>query len=250
MLQIFKGGASPSTLNRRSLLIAGLMLLLLLLAGAAVVAFQQGLIPARYSPLPLLNLDHPSRFFLDWQLAELRREPELCRRVLTAPHIDAAAVTDNPVRNGCGWVNSVRLAVVGGARISVDKLSCEASAAFALWMAHDVQPLARSLLGERVASVRHVGTYACRNIAGSRFWKHVRSEHATANAIDIAGFTLADGRTISVLKHWSGAAEFSAFLRAVHQRACRYFRGALGPEFNAAHRNHFHLDRGTLSACR
>jgi hypothetical protein len=235
-------------MRQRRLLLVGL--LLLLLAGGAIYAFRQGLVPARYSPLPLLHLDRPSTLFLDWQLAELRREPELCRRVLIGPHINAVAVSDNPPRNGCGWVNSVRLAAVGGARISVDKLTCETSAAFALWMAHDVQPLARSLLGQRVASIRHLGTYACRNIAGSPFWRHLRSEHATANAVDIAGFTLADGRQISVHKHWSGAAEVSAFLRAVHKRACRYFRAALGPEFNAAHRNHFHLDRGILSACQ
>jgi hypothetical protein len=240
--------AAPMRKLRR--ILTGLMLLLLLSGGAALLAFWQGLIPARYSPLPLLRLDHPSTLFLDWQLAELRHEPDLCRRVLTAPHIDADVVPDNPLRNGCGWVNSVRLAAAGGARISVDKLSCEAAAAFALWMKHDVQPLARSLLGERVASVRHMGAYACRNIIGSPFWRHIRSEHATANAIDIAGFTLADGRWINVGNHWSGAGRYSAFLRAVHQRACRYFRVALGPDFNNLHKNHFHLDRGTFSACQ
>jgi hypothetical protein len=197
-----------------------------------------------------LSLDHPSSLFLDWQLAELRHEPELCRRVLTAPHIDAVVVPDHPLTDGCGWLNSVRLTRAGGARISVDKLSCEVSAALALWMTHEVQPLARSLLGERVASVRHLGAYTCRNIVGSRFWKHIRSEHATANAIDIAGFTLTDGRRISVLRHWTGDTQYSRFLRAVHQRACRFFRAALGPDFNNLHKNHFHLDRGHFSACR
>jgi hypothetical protein len=236
-------------MRKRRVLLASLSLLLLL-AGAALLAFRQGLIPARYSPLPLLSLDHPSRLFLDWQLAELRHEPDLCRRVLTAPHVDAVVVPDNPLTDGCGWLNSVRLATAGGAQISVDSLSCETAAALALWMTHDVQPLARSLLGARVASVRHMGAYACRNIVGSPFWRHIRSEHATANAIDIAGFTLGDGRQISVLNHWSGDSPYSAFLRAVHQRACRYFRVALGPDFNSLHKNHFHLDRGPYSACR
>ena len=226
------------------------LLLMLLLAGAVLFAFRQGLIPARYSPLPLLSLDHPSKLFLEWQLAELRHEPGLCRRVLTAPHIDAVPVPYNPLRDGCGWANSVRIAAAGGARISVDKLTCEGAAAFALWMVHDVQPLALSLLGERVASVRHLGAYACRNIVGSPFWKHLRSEHATANAIDIAGFTLADGRQINVLNHWTGTSPYSAFLRAAHRRACRYFRVALGPDFNNLHKNHFHFDRGTFSACQ
>jgi hypothetical protein len=226
------------------------LFLLLLLTGGVMFAFRQGLIPARYSPLPVLRLDERPGLFLDWQLAELRHEPALCRRALTGPHIVAAVVPDSPMRNGCGWVNSVRLAAAGEAKIAVDKLTCEASAALALWIAHEVQPLALSLLGQRVASVRHVGTYACRNIVGNPIWKGVRSEHATANAIDIAGFTLADGRRISVRRHWRSAGQEGLFLRAVHERACRYFRGALGPEFNAAHKNHFHLDRGTVSACR
>jgi hypothetical protein len=238
-----------AAMRKRRVILASLIVLLLL-SGAALFAFRQGLIPARYSPLPLLSLDHPSELFLEWQLAELRHEPDLCRRVLASPHIDATAVPDNPLRDGCGWLNSVRLAAAGGARISIDKLSCEAAAAFTLWMSHDVQPLALLLLGERVASVRHMGAYACRNIVGSLFWKHIRSEHATANALDIAGFTLADGRQISVLDHWGGAAQYSVFLHAVHQRACRYFRVALGPDFNNLHKNHFHLDRGPFSACR
>ena len=40
------------------------------------------------------------------------------------------------------------------------------------------------------------------------------------------------------------------FLRAAHGRACRYFRVAIGPEFNAAHWNHIHLDRGVFMGCR
>ena len=32
------------------------------------------------------------------------------------------------------------------------------------------------------------------------------------------------------------------FLRAVHAAACRIFGTVLGPEANAAHRNHFHVD--------
>ncbi len=34
----------------------------------------------------------------------------------------------------------------------------------------------------------------------------------------------------------------SGFLRAVHESACKRFSTTLGPETNAAHRNHFHVD--------
>jgi hypothetical protein len=81
-----------------------------------------------------------------------------------------------------------------------------------------------------------------------------RSQHASANAVDISGFTLGDGRQITVAKGWndagSPAGDSAKFLRAIHQGACRYFRVALSPAFNSAHHDHFHLDRGPLQRCR
>ncbi len=81
-------------------------------------------------------------------------------------------------------------------------------------------------------------------------WRHVRSQHAYANAADIAGFTLADGRHIDILTHWGAGTAEGRFLRQAHAAACRYFRAVLGPAYNAAHRDHFHLDRGPFSSCR
>jgi hypothetical protein len=77
-----------------------------------------------------------------------------------------------------------------------------------------------------------------------------RSQHATANAIDVAAFTLEDGRKISVRRNWHGNSPESRFLRSVHDGACRYFRVTLGPAYNAAHADHFHLDRGIFWTCR
>ncbi len=158
--------------------------------------------------------------------------------------------SDGPIENGCGWTNAVRLVSAGGVRASYDKIACETAVALALWLEHEVQPLAAELLGQRVAAVRSFGSYACRNIRGNPLWGHRRSEHATANAADIAGFTLADGRTVGVRSHWQSTGAEGRFLREAHARACRYFRAALGPGYNAAHRDHFHLDRGPFSRCR
>jgi hypothetical protein len=113
-----------------------------------------------------------------------------------------------------------------------------------------VQPLAMEMFGKRVASLGDMGTYDCRNIVGNPFWKGVRSQHATANALDISGFTLEDGRNINVLRDWNDKGQEGKFLHEAHRRACRYFRVTLGPEFNEAHRNHFHLDRGLLWTCK
>jgi hypothetical protein len=71
-----------------------------------------------------------------------------------------------------------------------------------------------------------------------------------ANALDIAGFVLIDGRRVSVARDWPGDADEARFLRAVHQGACRFFNGVLGPDYNLAHADHLHLDRGPYRICR
>ncbi len=232
----------------RRLVVRGILAGLLALAIALV--FRQGLIPARMNPLPALDLSVERPWFIDWRLAELRRDPELCRQVLRAPQIQALPIADAVIKDGCGWANAVRISSVGGARFPLDKLTCEAAAALALWAEHEVQPLAQELFGQRVTVIQHLGSYSCRNIVGNPMWRNVKSEHASANAIDISGFTLADGRQISVLRHWSAGGKEAQFLQSAHQRGCRYFRVALGPAYNAAHRDHFHFDRGILWQCR
>ena len=83
-----------------------------------------------------------------------------------------------------------------------------------------------------------MGSYSCRNVAGSSR----RSAHASAAAIDIAGFVLADGRRISVKEGWQGTKAQREFLRTVQASACRRFATVLGPDYNTAHEDHLHLE--------
>ncbi len=71
---------------------------------------------------------------------------------------------------------------------------------------------------------------------------HGISEHAFGNALDIAGFTLADGRKISVQHGWHGTPEEQGFLHDVQLYACETFVTVLAPGYNAAHYNHIHVD--------
>ena len=68
------------------------------------------------------------------------------------------------------------------------------------------------------------------------------SEHAFGNAIDVAAFTLADGRRITVEEGWHGTPEEQGFLHDVHLAACDNFTTVLAPGYNAAHYNHIHVD--------
>lgn len=228
----------------------GRLILLGLAIAASFAAFWFGIVPQRLSPFSPLTLDQPAQWFVDPKLAALRRDPALCHAVIKSPHVFASPIPDVPIENGCGLRNAVRVSAVGGARLPADRLACEMAAALALWIEYDVQPAAQEILGQRVQSITQMGTYSCRDIVGNAFWKGIRSQHATANAIDIGGFTLADGRQISVLKGWPGNSAEAKFLRDIHKRACRYFRVSLGPDFNASHKDHFHFDRGPLWTCR
>ena len=222
----------------------------MLLALGVGALFRFGLVPSVLNPLPAVDLGQPNPWLIDWRLAALRYNPDLCRRVLVAPHIEAQPIADSPIRDGCGWINAVRMSTAGGVRAGFDKLTCEAAAALALWLEHDLQRVAQEHFGQRVTAVQSFGTFSCRNIVGNPIWKAWRSQHATANAVDIGGFTLADGRRISVRGQWRGDGVEARFLRAAHGSACRYFRVVLGPDFNAAHHDHFHFDRGPLMRCK
>jgi hypothetical protein len=68
------------------------------------------------------------------------------------------------------------------------------------------------------------------------------SEHAFGNALDIAAFTLADGRRISVETGWKGMPEEQGFLHDVQASACREFTTVLAPGSNVYHYNHIHVD--------
>lgn len=154
---------------------------------------------------------------------------------------------------GCGLRNAVTLGPIKGdlSQLETAKLgpvACPTAQAFTGWARYGVDRAARQLLGSPVATIETFGSYACRNVAGS----NRRSAHATADAIDVAAFVLADGRRISVKDDWNGGEPAERqFLRTVQDSACKRFGTVLGPEYNAAHHDHFHLERGGSSGfCR
>ena len=110
------------------------------------------------------------------------------------------------------------------------------------WLSDIVQPDAQARFGQKVATVDVFGAYSCRsvdNIGGARL-----SEHAFGNAVDVAGFTLADGRTLAIRAATGRSADTqeAAFLHEVHAGACQYFTTVLGPGADVFHYNHIHLD--------
>jgi hypothetical protein len=79
-------------------------------------------------------------------------------------------------------------------------LACPIVSALDRWLADSVQPAAQRWFGARVVEIKQISAYSCRGMNGNSR-AHI-SEHAFGNALDIAGFTLADGRHISVKDGW------------------------------------------------
>jgi len=109
------------------------------------------------------------------------------------------------------------------------------------WLSSVVLPEAQARFGQKVAAVDVFGAYSCRsidNIEGVQL-----SEHAFGNAVDVSGFTLADGRRLEFVRDWKRAdSQEASFLHAAHAGACRYFTTVLGPGADMFHYNHIHLD--------
>jgi hypothetical protein len=119
-------------------------------------------------------------------------------------------------------------------------LACPIVSALDRWLADSVQPAAQRWFGARVVEIKQISAYSCRGMNGNSR-AHI-SEHAFGNALDIAGFTLADGRHISVKDGWKGMPEEQGFLRDVQAAACQRFSTVLAPGSNVHHNDHIHVD--------
>lgn len=167
-----------------------------------------------------------------------------CLTQLNQAGAQFAALPDRYTGEGCSNVGTVQMSALRGDQnmmslANIGPVQCELGTVFAAWARFGVDRAARQILGSPLQQIETFGSYSCRNVAGSAR----RSAHATAGAIDISGFLLADGRRVSVANDWEGGSSAEReFLRVVQQSACRRFSTVLGPEYNAAHRDHFHVE--------
>ena len=119
-------------------------------------------------------------------------------------------------------------------------LACPIVSALDRWISDSVQPAAQRWFGARVVEIKQISAYSCRGMNGNPN-AHI-SEHAFGNALDIAAFTLSDGRRISVKDGWHGLPEEQGFLRDVQGAACQQFNTVLAPGSNQYHYDHIHVD--------
>lgn len=143
----------------------------------------------------------------------------------------------------CGAERPYELSAVMNGRVRLSPpalLRCPMVPQVQRWIADVVDPAARYYYGQPLSEIKVAASYSCRpmnNVSGAKL-----SEHGYANALDVSRFVLADGKVISVKADWNGDARDKAFLRSVHDGACKEFTTVLGPNYNAAHKDHLHVD--------
>ncbi len=207
--------------------------------------------PPQHVPWKALDMDAPIGLATGTKITLIALAPSrVCLdKLASAQHIKFEMAEPKNGIGKCGWTVATSMQSVGTIKFRTSPVTqqCPLMLASYIWLLA-VDKSAQKHFGSPLKSVHHAGTYSCRRQRGngSGAW----SEHAFANAWDVTGFALENGQVISVLKDWQGKTTKAKFLKDARNSACRVFRVVLSPDFNAAHKDHFHLDQGPSLSCR
>ena len=227
---------------------------LLLFFGLVGIAIWQLIVhpstplPDQWNPSKPLVVAEPVTWITPGKLRRALRNPQTCLAALPDPP-DVLPLDPFEASDQCNIRNRVELRTLGSARIGPIETSCAIALRTAMWERHSVQPAAAHLLNSNVAAIREIGSYNCRAIRTPNGSSNRMSTHATAEAIDITGFILGDGRRVILKNHWESV-EFGDFLKAVRDGACKWYATTLGPDYNSLHADHFHLQARGWGTCR
>jgi hypothetical protein len=180
--------------------------------------------PSPYAPQPNYQRD--------------RYAPSAPERVERAPVYPYQPPSYQSPRLGPGPMQSIASGPVAVKPAAT--LACPLVSVLDRWLGETVQPAAQRWFRSRVVEIKQISAYSCRGMNGNPN-AHI-SEHAFGNALDIAAFTLADGRRVTVKDGWRGLPEEQGFLRDIEAGACQQFTTVLAPGSNAYHYDHIHVD--------
>jgi len=199
-------------------------------------------------PWKPVMLDAPPRWLAHWQLYRLANDAKLCSKALTtAGQLRITPLENRRIKGECAFRNVVRAdssPISFSPRVTA---TCGVTAAL-YWYQRQLADTAQTHMDSALVGITQLGTYACRNVNNLKEGR--LSQHATANAIDIAVFHFADGNSASVLRDYGKPTPQGRFLDAAHDQACGLFNVVLGPRYNRLHADHFHMDTSGFLTCR
>ncbi|RZJ19374.1 MAG: extensin family protein [Brevundimonas sp.] len=238
----------------------------LALAGCAAFALLNLFAPDQDLPWKPLDLRQPlgqatAAKVADFEIPrtaapeEVKAVTDACIQVLREAGVTVQRADDRDDGGFCVVKGAVR--ITGGDVTPLSPgglvMQCPLALRYVIWDRQVLRPAAREIMGSEVASVDNFGSYSCRRIYGSQRPGDRPSEHARANALDVSGVTLKDGRRVDLAADWKGEGragpEGGRFLKRVRNGACRVFSTVLTPDYNAAHRDHLHLDGAPRGLC-
>lgn len=200
----------------------------------------------RWAPWGIPDLRQDAGWLARLELNSVSVDGNACVQMLARAGIHHTRLADKWFAPGCSYTTVVSAQTP--VPLSPDLIATCSLTAGLTWYEARLNEIAERILKAHITRIDHVGTYVCRNI--NRDPNGMRSQHATANAIDITAFHLSNGKTISITRDWANEGPEGKFLHEAHDAACNLFNVVLGPDFNAAHKTHFHLDLGWFRTCR
>ncbi len=241
------------TRERSRALISGLAAFcfagVLVFAGYQVIVHPDTPLPREWNPVQPLRISDPVTPLTGWKLNKAAVDAEQCLSTLQG-YAALRPLTPLEESAQCFIRERVALRGVGQVRLAPLETRCATALRMAMWEQHSVQPAARAFLGADVTSITHIGSYNCRVMRTGAGPSSRMSTHATADAIDITGFDLSDGRSIRLIADWEPEGPKADFLRAVRDGACDWFSLTLSPDYNRLHADHFHLQSRGWGLCR
>tara|TARA_Y100000052_G_scaffold23793_2_gene25753 strand:- start:14540 stop:15157 length:618 start_codon:yes stop_codon:yes gene_type:complete len=204
-------------------------------------------LPPEHSPFAPLSVSDPIGLATPYKLATFQTRPNTCFQFLDNSQIEYTRLDESEKGDPCGFYNALTLdqsALPYNATLS---MTCPLTAALAIWERQSLVIRAAEEFDAPPRQVLSYGSFSCRRLYGRSTGRY--SQHATGNAIDIQGIILADGTQITVLDHWGEESPEGRLLEAIRDDACELFGTVLGPEYNAAHADHFHFDMSQNRIC-
>ncbi len=217
---------------------------------AYLVFYPDSPLPDAWNPTKPLIVSDPVNPVTRWKLKQSLTRADQCISVLESTAVFRSQ-PDFEHSEQCYIRDQIVLRGVAGTDLAEVNTRCQIGLRMAMWMRHGIEPAAQRHFGQSVARIHHQSSYNCRTINTGGGPSNRMSTHATADAIDVTGFTLNNGRKLMLIDGWNSqdAAE-AAFFRDVRDSACDWFVVTLGPDYNALHADHFHLQNTGWGACR
>ena len=177
---------------------------------------------------------------------------EDCRAELAELGVAFEAIEPLEGEGACGAPSPLRVTAVGGIELRpAIRARCPAARALGLWVQRVVAPLADLYMDQSISAVLTATGYQCRRRRGDSTARW--SEHAFANAIDVSGVRFDNGDVMAIQPRGDSTEPERSYQAGIRGGACAFFTTVLGPQTNAAHSDHLHLDmaerRGGYRLC-